>query len=109
MDQIPRQVMQITPYIDEQPQILICHVQAIYLLRKALFELAHRSLPDLQRLELTSAMVNTSTRQKQIEDRFEAMLINKHGFSTERQYSAKTFPQSCTNVQILYKCHLNQR
>ena len=100
--------MQISPLIDDEPQILICHVQAIYLLRKALFEVTLRCLPDLQKLELNAALVNTGTRQKQIETRFESMLVRDHNFSHERQYSAQTFPQSCTNLQILYKSHLKQ-
>lgn len=86
---------------------MIQHSEAVYFYRKMLFEVAQKLYPDLLvAMSIGAALHNTWNRQKTLEDTFEAQLVEKHGYNVGKAYNPQTFPESCTNLNILYHTNL---
>lgn len=83
------------------------HTEAVFFLRKVIFETAQKQWPEL----LVGAPVNqilnhTFMRQQVLESNFETELISKHGFNSGMEYSIENYPESCQNVNIIYRTFL---
>jgi hypothetical protein len=91
----------------ENTTVMAYHTEAVYFLRKLIFETAIKLFPEyLNQINLGSALFSVSTRIAKVEELFEKKLVDFHGFNYGNAYNQTTHPESCTNIDIIYRTFL---
>ena len=57
-------------------------------------------------MNIGAALFSVSTRVAKVEELFEKKIIDDHNFCMDSAYNTTTQPDSCTNVDIIYKAIL---
>ena len=97
------------PYTIEDSKLLLCHTEAVFFLRKIILETAQKLWPDLLvGVQASSILHHTQVRSKLLENNFESELISNYGFNTGMEYTPSTSPESCQNVNIMYRTFLTE-
>ena len=86
-DKIPPKILVTTTKIGDSGDIVaMFHPEAVYSLRKAIMQVAIKSIKELEKAEINTLLLHSNQRSTMLETKFEEKFIKSHNYERGCQY-----------------------